>query len=98
LIRLAVVILLLAFGYDHGGWYGALGMLLILAAVLAPFAYREKPQQAQQAQQMQQRQDPDFSTDEQTGVRKGRRIDPTRPNADDYAAMITDNYGHRRRK
>lgn len=94
MIRLAIVILLLAFGYDHGGWYGALGMLLVLAAVLSPFAYGQK---AQQVQQRPQRQDPDFSTGEQVNVRKGQRVDPTRPTTDDYAAMITDNYGHRRK-
>jgi uncharacterized protein (DUF58 family) len=93
LIRLAIVILILAVGYDHGGWYGVLAMLLILALVLAPFAYGEKPQQAQQMR----RQDPDFSLSEQTDVRKGQRVDPTRPTEDDFAGMITNNYGKRKK-
>lgn len=68
-------------------------MLMILAAICAPFAGYGGQRKAAKPMQSQ---DPDFSTSEQSGVRKGRRIDPARPNEDDFAAMITNDYEKRK--
>lgn len=92
MIRISVVALLLAWGAWKGGVYGMIAVgIFIVPILLWIFG---KPDPAAQEARRDEREL--FSAEEVTGARKGHR-DPTRPTEDDYAAMITDNYGKRRR-
>lgn len=98
MIRLIFVISALAFGYWRSGWWGAFSMLIITAIVLSPFAYggQEKQVKTRTVAGLQTAEDfTDEEENETWGARRGKRIDPTRPTPEDYAAMITNNYGKR---
>lgn len=92
MVRTIIVISLLAWGFWKGGLYGVLAVLLFVIPIL--LAIFGKPDPA--AQEARRDASELFSTEELSGARKGHR-DPTRPTEDDYAAMVTDNYGKRRR-
>lgn len=92
MVRTVIVISLIAWGFWKGGIYGVLAVVLFAVPIL--LLVFGKPDPAAQEARRDEREL--FSTEELSGVRKGHR-DPTRPTEDDYAAMITDDYGKRRR-
>lgn len=90
MVKLVFLIFMLWVGWHYGGWWGVYSMFLISAVCLAPFAHQHQQPQEKQISKS------DWNPDEVvTGARKGHP-DPTRPGPEDYAAMVTDNYGKRR--
>lgn len=92
MIRLCIAGLLLGWGYHAGSWWGLYSMLLLSGVVLPLFTRGMNEAQGQRHQTALE------ASDEAQDVpaRRGRRIDPTRPNHEDYAAMITDNFKGRK--
>ena len=87
--RISFVVIMLVLGWMHGGWWGVWSMLIISALCLAPFMPQDRGPTLPRTE--------DWNPDEVvTGAIKGHR-DPTRPSPEDFAAMITDNYGKGRK-
>lgn len=85
MIRVCIVALVLGWGFHSGGWWGAYSMLLVCGIVLPLFS-RPKEERAERVQE---------ARFEEVPARKGKRVDPTRPSHEDYAAMITNNFKRR---
>lgn len=81
-----IVLLAIGWGYHVGGSWGAYSMFLISGIILGCCV--NPPEGREESPTMM---------DEGVPARRGKRVDPTRPTQDDYAAMITDNYGKRRK-
>lgn len=72
--------LMLGWGFQKAGWWGVYSMFLVCGILLPPFKASPRQERVQEAPH------------EDVPARRGKRVDPTRPNHEDYAAMITDNY------
>lgn len=88
MIRLCIVALILGWGYHKGSWWGVYTMLLISGIVLPIF--RAGMNDAREDRTTANPSLPDDHT--LVPARRGKRVDPTRPTHEDYAAMITDNF------
>jgi hypothetical protein len=90
MIRVCIVALFIGWGYHKGGWWGAFSMLLISGIVLPLFS--------QGMGMAREERNPKLPDDNAYApARRGKRVDPTRPTHEDYAAMMTDNFKGRKR-
>lgn len=92
MLRISFVLAMLVIGGIYGGLWGVWSAL-ILAAIIMRILFGSA--EAQPQERVQRAQDWNYN-EVVSGTIKGHR-DPTRPTEDDYAAMITDDYGKRRR-
>lgn len=88
MIRVCIVALMIGWGYHKGGWWGAYSMLLISAVILCALVGGIREAEGAQAI---------AAADEDVPARRGRRVDPTRPTHEDYAAMTTNNFKGRKK-